>query len=650
MTTPFRRRPDGSSPAHERARAAAAARLDGPIDPVAAAWLDGHLASCADCNAVAEAYDAQRRELRAMREHLPEPPRDLWARTAAAIEREAARSAVGRRASRGHPAPRRARRAAAPLGALSGLLVVAVVLAATVLSQRPLPSIGPTASPSTNVAVQPTTPSFPGATPFSVAAGNVGWLRVGPLGHVDVYDSEVERVCPGRNGAECPPIDEPKPNSITLPDPPSSVVQSPTDKQLVVADSNTKGTGGEVYVVADPDASVAPSSGPAVAASVAPSPSPSTVQPTPTPASSPSPTPVDSPTPTTAPTPSVSAEATLPVTGSPSPSPSDTVTPSASPSEAPVQPSAGTRAIASNVIVVGEAAAYSPSGAWFAFSARPADGSQGPDIYIWHVGDESAKPITTDHRSVFATWLGERVLASRGVPDPTEPAGSRTLRPQAFLLDPASGEETALVGGEVWRPSVDPQRRLAVYWDGTLTLNDASTELMPAAGKLVLGPWDNTVAAAAPGPAIATPDASESADASGSADPTASPSLPTASPPAGPQMARTELASGQVTDWDARWDETGTHLAVWIADPADPKIGKLTLYVVDPETGVLRSDRPVHDVRAQAGFSIGKGRLAWATPRGQDARGSRIQVVAWTKDSVGSVETQQSEDDVVVIR
>lgn len=642
MTTPFRRRPDGSSPVHERARAAAAARLDGPIDPAAADWLDDHLASCADCSAVADAYDAQRRELRAMRDRLPQPPRDLWARTAAAIERESPRSVVGREPSRPRPAPRRA---AAPLGALSGLLVIAVVLGATVLSQRPLPSIGSTASPS-SVAVVPTTPSFPGATPFTVAAGNVGWLRVGRLGHVDVFDSEVDRVCPGRNGAECPPIDEPKPNSITLPDSPSAVVKSPNDKQLVVADSNTKGTGGELYVVADPDATAAPSP-----SAVSPSPSPSatvSAQPTPTPAASPSPspkpTPVDSPTPTTTPTPSVTVVATLPATGSPTPSPRDTVTPSPSPSEMPSQPSSGTRAIASNVIVVGEAAAYSPDGVWFAFSARPADGSQGPDIYIWHVGDDNAKPITTDHRSVFATWLGKLVLASRGVANTTQPAGSRTLRPQAFLLDPASGEETALAGGGVWRPSVDPQRRLAVYWDGTLTLNDAGTELLPATGELVLGPWDDTVSAARPGAAIASPNASESAN------PTATLPEPTTNATAGPELARTELASGRVSDWDARWDETGTHLAVWIADPADPKTGKLTLYVVDPATGVLRSDRPVHDVRAQAGFSIGKGRLAWATPRGQDARGSRIQVVAWTKDSVGSVETQQSEDDVVVIR
>jgi cellulose synthase/poly-beta-1,6-N-acetylglucosamine synthase-like glycosyltransferase len=39
------------------------------------------------------------------------------------------------------------------------------------------------------------------------------------------------------------------------------------------------------------------------------------------------------------------------------------------------------------VKVVGQSAAYSPDGAWFAFTARPTDGSEGPDIYVWRVGD-----------------------------------------------------------------------------------------------------------------------------------------------------------------------------------------------------------------------------------------------------------------------
>ena len=55
-------------------------------------------------------------------------------------------------------------------------------------------------------------------------------------------------------------------------------------------------------------------------------------------------------------------------------------------------------------------------------------------------------------------------------------------------------------------------------------------------------------------------------------------------------------------------------------------------------------------VAALAGFSIGKGRLAWATPRGQDGQGNRVQVVAWTKDSVGSVESRESTEVLVVIR
>ena len=39
------------------------------------------------------------------------------------------------------------------------------------------------------------------------------------------------------------------------------------------------------------------------------------------------------------------------------------------------------------------------------------------------------------------------------------------------------------------------------------------------------------------------------------------------------------------------------------------------------------------------GFSIGNGRLAWATPHGQGAEGSRVQIVAWSDDGVGAAES-----------
>jgi hypothetical protein len=51
---------------------------------------------------------------------------------------------------------------------------------------------------------------------------------------------------------------------------------------------------------------------------------------------------------------------------------------------------------------------------------------------------------------------------------------------------------------------------------------------------------------------------------------------------------------------------------------------------------------------ALPGFSIADGRLAWATPRGQGGEGSRVQVVAWTDDAVGAVESGPVENVVVI--
>jgi hypothetical protein len=71
---------------------------------------------------------------------------------------------------------------------------------------------------------------------------------------------------------------------------------------------------------------------------------------------------------------------------------------------------------------------------------------------------------------------------------------------------------------------------------------------------------------------------------------------------------------------------------------------------VDPATGEL--DQPENAPReepALPGFSIGEGRLAWATPSGQGGEGSRVQIVAWTDDGVGTAETAPG-DQVVVIR
>ena len=94
---------DWASP-HERARTRAAQRLDWPLDPAEAVWLDAHLADCRSCRRRADEYLENRDRLRTLRDNAPPPPRDLWARTAAAIELESQR---GRRAPGARPAARR---------------------------------------------------------------------------------------------------------------------------------------------------------------------------------------------------------------------------------------------------------------------------------------------------------------------------------------------------------------------------------------------------------------------------------------------------------------------------------------------------------------------------------------------------------------
>ena len=109
------------------------------------------------------------------------------------------------------------------------------------------------------------------------------------------------------------------------------------------------------------------------------------------------------------------------------------------------------------------------------------------------------------------------------------------------------------------------------------------------------------------------------------------------------------IAAGPLAEYDVRWDETGTWVAIWLADSSDPSIGRLSLMHVDPGSGALEHPHGApKDVTALPGFSIADGRLAWATPPGQGGEGSRVQIVAWTRDAVGAVESGPVEDVVVI--
>ena len=205
----------------------------------------------------------------------------------------------------------------------------------------------------------------------------------------------------------------------------------------------------------------------------------------------------------------------------------------------------------------------------------------------------------------------------------TSPAPDRTS--VSFLLDPRDGTQVALPEtGRTWRPSVDPTGRWAVYWTGTLRRTGGPADV-PDSGSLVLGDWgtgDNR-SATAPQP---TPQNQAS------------------------DRHETTIAKGRVPDWDARWDPTGTKLAIWVADPSDPHVGTLSLYSVATFDGRIDLKKPLLDARrANAGFAISNGKLVWAEPT-DDGSGprERISVLAWTDDGVGTIETLP--DNVVVIR
>jgi hypothetical protein len=557
--------------------------MDWPLDAAEAAWLDAHLIECKACRRRAAEFQKNRDLLRTLREVNPPPPRDLWARTAAAIELEA---------QRGRRAPVRG----LPIGALSGVLVIAVVLGATLLSNTPTTVVAPEVDTAASIPPAAATASHapgPAGTPLAVAAGDVRAVWGDADGKLAVRNLRVESVCAKKSDADCPMVKDDSAMDVALTTQPQTIISAPDQKQAVIVGKPDDSNANEVFVITLPTESTLvatpePTSEPEVTPEITEPPSTESAAPeTPGVSDAPSDGPVPSETPRESVEPS-----TEPVT----PEPAETESPSATPTPEAI-------AIASGLVVVGQTEAYSADGEWFAFTAQPADSDQGPDIYLWRVGTDQAQAVTSDHRSVFASWDGRHVVGSRPSEDGPGAEGV------TFLLNPETGKETELdIDG--WRPVVAPEGARALVFDGTVA--DDGRNIGPAEGTLELRGWD-----AATGTASA--DGATVLDVEG-------------------------------TPFDARWDEAGTAFAVWVQDAADPSFGRLSLFFVDPETGEL--DQPENAPReepALPGFSIGQGRLAWATPSGQGGEGSRVQIVAWTKDGVGTAETAPG-DEVVVIR
>ena len=612
MTPPFRRRHHDAESGHDRARMLMSDGLLASLAPDDAAWLGRHLDSCIECGRDWKAFRADHRLLRSLRARQPEPPRDLWARTSAALDREALR--------RGAPATGRAARKqgrrggwrAFPLGAAASVVVLAVFIGSRLLDQGiPLTSAAPSAIVAVLPTPAPTGLDLPPADPVAI-------LRETANGSWELVYKDVQEVCPPSNPSCVPrPSNDGEAQPIDLGDAPSQIALS--EGSLVIVSEPTSGNPGEVLVV--PVAEPGETPGPIV-----------TDPPTSPPSSGE----------TQAPTPSGAiriatgvrvigdvayssdgrwlAFSAEPTDGSTGPdlylwSPGQpTATPVTTDHQTYFSSWHGGAVLASRVEVLGvptpPGASGDPGGsAEPGETDKPGRGNQG-----------GGKPGASEAPTAAPT-------ATAGLPDASgQPDGSAAPsiegHPVSFLLDPETLARTDLTRRDVWLPVLDPTGQFVVYWSGTLGSDDGRTWAL-GTGELVLDRWSTRDAE--PGP-------------SASAEPAPS------APPLGPAGSQAIVVPGVKATFEARFDPDGERLAIWIGEALDEEVGRLHLLVLDPETGAVAEDSPLQGVAALRRFSIDQGRLAWVTPRGQDGRESTVLVLGWRGDDFGEIEPDSASD------
>ena len=585
-------------------------RIDERLDPRDEAWLEAHFLRCDPCSRVAAEYDAESALFAPARGAYPDPPRDLWARTAGAIEAQHARrrpsglgALFGRRAGTGQHSV---------FAPLAGAMVVAIAVGLGLLNGLP-------AKESTSKGPDPD------ATPFPLVAGEVQVIGRNEDGRLEIRRQPVDEVCP-LGASSCAVAEQSDSTDTELATKAASwdAIISPSQDQVVVVERGDGAQGVYVLSVAGTTA-VDPTSEPlasvpaptADSGSEPPSEAPAvTASPEPTgegvPSDEPSEEPGGSAEPLVSAVPTDAPASPTEPSASADPTPTEAVAsvdPSPSPTPTPIEPTTGPSAsvevtplpggaieIARDVLVVGTTAAYSPDGSRFAFTARPAQGDDGPDVYVWTVGQARANAVTTDHASVFAGWTGDRLLVSR--------IHGEEPRSVELRLD----DETAhlVLDGRMWRPTVGPDGRTGVWWDGTIRPAEDGRAWLPRDGELVLDAW----------PARGN--------------------------------ARQILASRGLADWAVRWDESGKLLAVWTTTAGPDEPGVLSLYTIDPDTGRADLDHPKLDkAPAFEGFSLRDERMTWSAPA--EGGDTTVQVLAWDGDTFGRFELL-TEDGATVIR
>jgi len=620
MSTGTRRHFGADDPLHRRARMLAAESVDTELAPGDAEWLAGHLGSCPGCAAVAEEYRAVHLELRGL--SAPEPPRDLWARTSAALDgAEAARAGRSRGSARAVRATRAGRRPLISTAVAVGIVVVAAV--ASLIVQSPIASIPPGSTQSGAIAVGTASSGQPSGgpqAPLAVVDGTTYWMAASDGVYVIKGDSAqcaaTDGSCTVANGTgqTLGSISSDSTVSAAIAPDASRAAVWTSDKVAIVPLGAQPQTVSLDQLTPQPTIAATPTAQPAT-----PSPAAPTVLAT---ASAAAPTASPSPSPSA--TPAASASAT--------PAASASATPAASPS-ATASGAAPAVAILSGYEIVGRDPDFSPDGSLVAFSARPVDHSTGPDVFIWRTGDAQAQSVTSGHADLFAGWFGQQILiseisaggssagatasasasagaststsatatagASEGASvtvsagasagatasagssagaSATPSSGSGTVGSTSYIFDPGTG--TAL---EITRPMllpvVDPTGQYVVYWSGTVEFDPVSGLWQPGTGDLYFDSWsDLTLVPASLGP-IATP--TETATPAASTTP-APPAAATTAPAATPMPS--PVATDVPTAGPSSAATAGSNVAPATQNPAALSLPQLLPVAAAPGT------------------------------------------------------------------
>ncbi|HWH23497.1 MAG TPA: zf-HC2 domain-containing protein [Candidatus Limnocylindria bacterium] len=485
---------------HQRARELISQSLDARLPPVQRRELAAHLAACPPCRSVERDYRSQQQALRRLPERIP--PRDLWARTSVALDQQAAR-APRTRDSDGdatYPSTTATRRTALR----SAIAVAGMTLAIGIWQLPPVTERRPDATPR--------------AMPVSIPAQSLALIASTEAGFA-IYRTNVSQVCPAA-APDCLSESRMAPALFNVPAQvrPSNIAMSPSGREFAMVGHSPGGgprrQADVVQVLLLPDAlgrlledetPQPPDRAGETAGPATPEPDRPDVIHTMKPVTSPDAGPAE---------PDPAEPDPDGADGPQRPDPTD-------------DPDAlAILSILDGVLVAGAPPAWSSDGSMLAFSARPVDGSHGPDVYLWLPGTEQALPITSDHSSYFASWSGNRIVVSRA----TAGESPGEIAVTTLVIDPASSEERRVDGPSMWLPVVNAPGSHALAWHGTLTWAGPLVE--PSEGALYVATWAGLDPFAdeqepeptdEPQPA----DPSDQPDSPPSAEPTEEPTAPT---------------------------------------------------------------------------------------------------------------------------